>query len=517
MATSHYAILGVPPSASVEEIRAAFKKRALVLHPDKNPNGGEGAFKQLLSAYEALNDKAKRRSYDAQQQQQQQQPQWPRPAQPRPSQPQQQRRFTTSDMDPFQTSRFRQAEDNITRDAFRDYYHSQKQSRATPCPPPPPPPRQRPSRDEQDRRTREREEVQEEAEAMKREAERMRFTELERLREETARAHARKVAEEREREEVRRRAEAIRQELLAQQQLCDALKAQRAERERRAEEMLSRKLEKLREERGQALADGASKQGVPVAVAAAATEQFQQAVTNWDLEGVLGKLRDPAVVVMCPFSHPQLGEATTAAHCVAAFAHRKQAASTDEAVVDEALKKVLSVPGAMSARDSVGRVPLHLSASNGAIRPLRIALAVEGAKAAVSATDETGSSPLDFAATNGHLNAIELLLAAGASPNGPPDNKRRTPLHSAVRYSNTSAAAALLRAGAAVDPRDVIGWTPCHFAAADGNTDCLRVLLAAGADPRAATKDGETPRSLAAQARGMGKSECLALLDNAQK
>ena len=62
----YYEILGVAKSASVEEIKKAYKKAALAHHPDRNP-GDETAverFKECATAYEVLSDDNKRARYD---------------------------------------------------------------------------------------------------------------------------------------------------------------------------------------------------------------------------------------------------------------------------------------------------------------------------------------------------------------------------------------------------------------------------------------------------------------------
>jgi DnaJ-class molecular chaperone len=61
-----YAILGVPKTASREEIRKAYKKLAKSAHPDLNPGdkSAEARFKEIAAAYEILKDPEKRARYD---------------------------------------------------------------------------------------------------------------------------------------------------------------------------------------------------------------------------------------------------------------------------------------------------------------------------------------------------------------------------------------------------------------------------------------------------------------------
>lgn len=64
---SYYDILDVPRSASPEDIKKAYRKKALQWHPDKNPDNKEFAekkFKEVAEAYEVLSDKHKREIYD---------------------------------------------------------------------------------------------------------------------------------------------------------------------------------------------------------------------------------------------------------------------------------------------------------------------------------------------------------------------------------------------------------------------------------------------------------------------
>lgn len=67
MGKDYYSILGVPKSASEEDIKKAYKKAALKWHPDRNakdPEKAKGKFQEVNEAFEVLTDKQKRAIYD---------------------------------------------------------------------------------------------------------------------------------------------------------------------------------------------------------------------------------------------------------------------------------------------------------------------------------------------------------------------------------------------------------------------------------------------------------------------
>ncbi|KAF9480516.1 DnaJ-domain-containing protein [Pholiota conissans] len=73
MSSGLYEELGISSNATPEEIRKAYKKRALQTHPDRLPQGATAAdkadydekFRRVNNAYEVLSDPKKRSEYDA--------------------------------------------------------------------------------------------------------------------------------------------------------------------------------------------------------------------------------------------------------------------------------------------------------------------------------------------------------------------------------------------------------------------------------------------------------------------
>ena len=66
MKRDYYEILGVPKSASADEIKKAYRKVAMQHHPDRNPGdkASEEKFKEAAEAYEILSDADKKSQYD---------------------------------------------------------------------------------------------------------------------------------------------------------------------------------------------------------------------------------------------------------------------------------------------------------------------------------------------------------------------------------------------------------------------------------------------------------------------
>lgn len=61
----YYDVLGVPDTASSDDIVRAYRRLAREHHPDRNPAGGSARFQEVAHAYDVVGDPERRRAYDA--------------------------------------------------------------------------------------------------------------------------------------------------------------------------------------------------------------------------------------------------------------------------------------------------------------------------------------------------------------------------------------------------------------------------------------------------------------------
>ena len=61
----HYSALGLSPSATLADIKKAFRQQAALHHPDRSSAADAAArFRLVQTAYEVLSDPDKRKAYD---------------------------------------------------------------------------------------------------------------------------------------------------------------------------------------------------------------------------------------------------------------------------------------------------------------------------------------------------------------------------------------------------------------------------------------------------------------------
>lgn len=109
-----------------------------------------------------------------------------------------------------------------------------------------------------------------------------------------------------------------------------------------------------------------------------------------------------------------------------------------------------------------------------------------------SAKDVLGRTPLHIAAFYGHLKATQLLLSAGADINAK-DLVGMAPLHAAVLSGGRQEVELLLENKADIKATTDAGQTALHLSAATGQPKLSKYLIEKGADPQSKDADGKTP------------------------
>jgi hypothetical protein len=131
--------------------------------------------------------------------------------------------------------------------------------------------------------------------------------------------------------------------------------------------------------------------------------------------------------------------------------------------------------------------PLHLAASKGNDRIVRILLQHQSPGCGVNDPDSDGQTALMHAVQGGFEDVVRSLLGAGAGVDDT-DGRKRTALHWAVLTRRPTMLRQLLEHGVAagvdLDVYDIEGKTPLHRAIAEGFEAGVEVLLEFGVDTK---------------------------------
>jgi len=182
---------------------------------------------------------------------------------------------------------------------------------------------------------------------------------------------------------------------------------------------------------------------------------------------------------------------------------------------DSAQIKALIAKGEKpNVRDTYGRTPLHVAAYGGHHEAMRV-LVTAGANP--NALENDRYDIVTIAAVANDVSTLKVALSLGASAKNITSRWDGSALISAAHLGHAEVVRTLIRAGAALDHINNLGWTALieSIVLGDGgprHTDTLRALVDAGANVNLADRSEQTPLSLA---RARGYKEMVLILQRA--
>jgi ankyrin repeat protein len=177
-----------------------------------------------------------------------------------------------------------------------------------------------------------------------------------------------------------------------------------------------------------------------------------------------------------------------------------------------------------TAKDGLGRIPLHISARKGSVGLTKLLLGLGDPDSQIQALDNQANLPLHLAAAEGHMDCVRLLITPNnansrGKKGGTPlfmaavkgtvptvefllqhqaqldlaDDQGTTPLVAAIVHENFEVAKLLLEAGANLELADDGGMSPLLAASMYGEAELVKMVLEAGAAPEPADQEALAP------------------------
>lgn len=142
---------------------------------------------------------------------------------------------------------------------------------------------------------------------------------------------------------------------------------------------------------------------------------------------------------------------------------------------------------------------IHEAVKRGDVEKVREILNADPSQ--LTAKDDIGKTPLHWSAGKNQLEVMRVLLDEYHVDVNIRNANNGTPLHVAASQANPDAAVILIEHGADVNARTKNNSTPLHFAVIKsgkpGHTQAAKILIQNGADVNAKTDDGVTPLNMA--------------------